>query len=373
MLFNSPRMQKFLQQFANTPDYYAPRAVYLARTPELINERAHLEDVIQLAPRSKQKSWENDLMGKDDGNFLGTWFEIELSDSLRQQGGNVTISPRTEGNDPDFAFSTSGYPQEVIIEAKARLRSPGKYKLPLAIAGIRNILEKYQLPYHIFIEDFQLGTNFNLADFDQEVSSWLSSDEPETTFTFTDQYKTKIILEIDKRDCKSKNIQVGDTGSAEWIGSSTLEEPLDVKALQHPAIYKAGHPYVIAILLDDPELSAEEVADAWFGSEAITYNPQTIQITGILTHDKTGLHFSDEKIKHTNVSGTLVYKIYWDEASGRHYLKAWYIENPFADVPIPTNLFKVEDAYIAINRDPQNLKMQWQSKTSQKAPNQTQP
>jgi hypothetical protein len=362
MIFDSPAMNKFLKKYEHLPDYDVPRAVHLARNPYNFAERQHIENLVALASDSpkKQNSWKTDLTGTDDGNFLGSWFEIILFGWLRQHG-KVTVSPHTADDDPDFELENANYNQPIIVEARARLQTHSDYRVRLAQSCVIHSLEKHPYPYNIIIEEFLLGKKLDLAHFENEALKWLPNILTQPTFTYNDSYNSKITLSFLKESTTTKKMWVGECSTPYEVDSSPLTSPIEEKASQHKRIAQRGHPYIIAILIDDPKLTHEEVTEVWFGSPAVGYNPAVAGIIWDIPHNKDGLHFEKdiEDVKYTNVSGTLVFK---SDYSNEHYLRAWYVENPFAATPIPANLFDVEDAYIAFERNPKNFRMQWQSK-----------
>jgi hypothetical protein len=189
-----------------------------------------------------------------------------------------------------------------------------------------------------------------------QVTSWIDTN-PDNPFRYTDPLGNQMTLHAEYSSQLNHCVVMG---PAEWfsIKSEPLQRPIEEKAKQHKQIRSANHPYIIALLLESRMLSSEKVVEAWFGKGEYLYEPNTMQLLGSRT-DKSGIHFWKGEIRHKSVSGTLVFRKFFDARLGRHTLRAWYIQNPYASTEIPTNLFPVESKFVVVDRDAQSYKMSW--------------
>ncbi len=119
---------------------------------------------------------------------------------------------------------------------------------------------------------------------------------------------------------------------------------------------------MIALLLESPLLTAEEVAEAWFGREQVTLDLETNRVVaqGV---DQSGLHFLRNSIKGKTVSATLVFKAELHARLDRHVLRAWYIQNPYSSVAVAMELFPVVGGFVVVDRDSSSIRMGWRAGT----------
>lgn len=146
------------------------------------------------------------------------------------------------------------------------------------------------------------------------------------------------------------------TGSSD---PKILRVSLDKKAGQHKAIRKANYPYVIAIMLDSPQLFVTQAVDAWFGKKKLILDPDCTKIIES-RFDQRGLHFRGSEILHKSVSGTIVFEPRWEENRQRRFLQAHYIQNPYSNVRLSPDLFPAKSKFIVINQDDSGISMGWQ-------------
>ncbi len=75
--------------------------------------------------------------------------------------------------------------------------------------------------------------------------------------------------------------------------------------------------------------------------------------------DKSGIHYLGNDIRHTTVSGTLVFKSMESDKEKRHYLQAWYIQNPYTKVKINSVVFPVA-SFVVKEKSSKGYRMSWE-------------
>jgi hypothetical protein len=142
------------------------------------------------------------------------------------------------------------------------------------------------------------------------------------------------------------------------VNPDVLKAPLSKKAGQHKALRDAGFPYIIAIFLEPPHLSAEEITGAWFGKTAILVDVDNNHVVEEKT-DQSGIHFYGDEIRHKSVTGTLIFKAEYDKVGKSRFLQSWYVQNPYATVAINPTLFPVESRFVVVGQDEKFFEMKW--------------
>jgi len=94
------------------------------------------------------------------------------------------------------------------------------------------------------------------------------------------------------------------------------------------------------------------------GEEVWTVNFEKHEVVET-SSDQSGIHFAGSVIRHTTVSGTLVFKSEWIESEKCSYLQPWYVENPFAKAPLDSTLFPVKARYVVIDKSDKGFRMAW--------------
>jgi hypothetical protein len=117
LIFDSPKIRKILDKYANQINSMVPSAVFLARADKCSNERDYLEELIIQTPPTKQKDWLDRISSEDEVNHLSSWFEMMLYGWLRDLG-EVEIEPEINGKRPDFCATILG--NRIIFEARVR-------------------------------------------------------------------------------------------------------------------------------------------------------------------------------------------------------------------------------------------------------------
>jgi hypothetical protein len=352
MIFNSRKMQILIEEFEAQPDALVPSIVYLGRSESMAKDRDYLEKIIALEPK-KQKEWLGRLLTAEEDQHISAWFEMMLYGWLSDLG-HVSVEPELHGNYPDFSLVIEG--KEIVVEAKVRVEDNASRKRYLLNSEVLRMLTQIKKPFTIFIINSSLRTVPKFSDFINEVTKWLDS-SPDNPFLFEDDNGNKIQLEANKNDALERVHCFGPIFTS-WLDPEILKDPLHKKAGQHRAIRKAKYPYVIAILLDSPSLFVTQVVDAWFGREKWILDPDCTKIIGSCV-DRSGLYFRGSEICHKSVSGTLVFERMWNKNQGRSFLQAHYIQNPFADVSLNTDIFPTKSKFVVVNQDKSDISMGW--------------
>lgn len=355
MIFDSPRMQELLKTYENEPDFMVPEIVFLTRTDKLENERAYFEELFAMAPAIKHNDWLGRLLSEDHEQFRGVWFEIMLYGWLLKIG-NTEVEPIIEGNSPDYSVEMNG--QKVIIEARAFLQTPTERSEDRFVSGIFWALKRIKKPFLVEIIASRSKKLPNWNEFQEQVSLWLDLN-PNEIFEFNDGMTVVVLKTIPLEVANFESVNaITNPGIAKLITSQPLKKPLRKKAGQHSAIRNANYPYVIALFLEPGYLSAEEVAKAWLGEEVWTVDFDKKEVVKT-SSDHSGIHFAGSEIRHTTVSGTLVFRSDWSSAEKYSCLRAWYVENPFAKVPLDSTLFPVETRYVVTDKSDKGFRMAW--------------
>lgn len=356
MIFDSPRMQVLLKAYENEPDFMVPEIVFLARTDKLENERTYFEELLGKAPAIKHKDWLGRLFSEDHEQFRSVWFEIMLYGWLMKIG-SIEVEPIIEGNYPDYSVQLNG--QWVIVEARAILETAEEREEMRFEAGIFWALKKIEKPYLVEVAGTRSSSKLpDWINFQTEASNWLDT-KPNDVFEYNDGSNIIVLKTSQTQSQNRKTVSAFiSPGFGRRITSEPIKRPLREKAHQHSALRKAGYAYVIALYLESWFLSAEEVAKAWLGEEVWTVNFEKKEVVET-SIDKSGIHFAGSEIRHTTVSGTLVFRSDWSSAEKCSYLRAWYVENPFAKVPLDSALFPVEAKYVVTDKSGKGFRMAW--------------
>jgi hypothetical protein len=146
-----------------------------------------------------------------------------------------------------------------------------------------------------------------------------------------------------------------------WIQpiATGIKAALREKAVQHKSLRKANHAYVLAIMLESNLMTPEEVATAWFGTGPVVIEGRRVKA---ITTNQTGLHYLGAEVRHTSVSGTLVFQVLWDKHQKRRKLEAYYIQNPYAKVKVNPTIFPVQAKYVAVQEDTAGNTMGWRTR-----------
>jgi hypothetical protein len=358
MLFDSLTMAKLLAKYEGLRDYEIPEVVYLGRSPEMAADRDYLEELVSTAPltEAKRQDWINRFVKDDYAQYKPSWFEIMLYGWLRDVG-NVEVNPSLLGNDPDFVLTINS--QQIVIEAYALLEYDEERAWQQRMDELMGVLHEIEKPFFVEIDNYEPDGPLARERLKADVIQWLDA-AVSPSFTFQDENGNKISLRV-ASDIETTHLAVFGSGrSAIMVSSDPLKDPLRKKASQHKAIRRAGYPYVIAVLLDPWQLSAESVVEAWLGEMKYVWNLNNTENGELVGDLGSGLHVFGSAVRHTSVSGTLAFRAMRNRTLERNVLVGWYIENPFAKVPLGPNLFPVVASYQIINKGQKSLKMGWQ-------------
>lgn len=358
MIFDSPEIQALCRQYAQRPKAQHPLAVHLAQSPEMVGERVYIENLVASAPAKTQARWIAALTDPHDEHHIPIWFEVMLFGWLSEIG-RVTVEPSVEGNEPDFGLLVEE--QELFVEAKAVLRERSERDSDRQLAELMEVLKGIQRPYAVSIEKIQFGTPLETEELIAQVDAWLRT-APEEAYTYRDKRGNTVLLRAQPID-GLRSVGVVGLGQSLWVNADILKPALRKKASQHSALREARFPYVLAFFLEHWAMSAEEIAEAWIGQTEYIIDVEAGKVVDQRLKP-SGLHFHRNQILHTSVSGTLVFKAEWNKSLERQELKAWYVENPFARVPVDPAIFPVRSRFVVVSRDAQGVRMDWRHPVS---------
>ena len=354
MIFDSPEMDRLRKKYAGRTDFRLPRILQLDLVPILQRERELLEHLVERAAPTKQREWVSRLLSEDDSEHLATWFELHLFEWLTGVG-RTNAEPDIDGEKPDFIVAIGdGTGVEVVIEARAVLKTDETRAEDRATNEVFYAIHQLDLPYVVEIHDFRHQERFPTETLIARMRKWLS-DSPTEFFIFEDGKGNRVAMSAQPLDHLTRT-QGMMSGPFLTLTGDKLKSPLSKKAGQHRQLRKAGFPYVIALYLEDFMFDSELVVEAWFGKMQVQVRAQPMEVVS-QSFDLSGIHFFGPDIVHTTVSGTLVFRHEFDEVNGVYYLRAHYVENPFAVVPIDPGLFPVKRRFVVVGRSP--LRMAW--------------
>ena len=330
--------------------------------PHFADERLLLEQLLEEWPEHAQTDILNKLLSDQPAQQMGAWFQLMLFDWLRKADlGKVVAEPLIEGDNPDFVISNSE--QQIYVEARARGEALETAILNESQYAINQALSSIQLPYVILVEIERMQGQVDEAHLRNATLQWLQTGAGEE-FQYKDESGNLIVMEATLRS-KTQSVAALISSPAIAITGGSLRKPLREKAKQHKRLRNARNQYVIALFLTDTWLSAEEVQEAWFGPTVGVIDSSSGMIIEERT-DGTGLHYWGNDIRHKSVSGTLVFKAELDYFAKRRYLRAWYIENPYATSPVDPWLFPAESRFLIVGRSQTSFQMGWRSATSER-------
>ena len=355
MIFDSERVQSLCHEFKNQPEARQPLIVRLATWDEVSGEREYIENLVALAPKDTRAGWIAGLTHLKDEEHLPDWFEVMLFGWLRQLG-EVAPEPEVNGSRPDFELTIGR--TTMYIEAKTVLRQAADRESDCRLEELIATLDHIQAPYIVEVTESEFGANLDLSDLSAQITDWLESGS-EGPYFYHDYGGNRIHFEAEPNP-DSKSVATIVPASSMFVRADELKPKLKRKAGQHKTLRRADHPYVLALYPEKWVFSGEEVVRAWFGDTRLTYDSRSKRLVDTRL-DRSGLHFLGREIKHTSVSGTLLFQARWSERLKRRKLHGWYVQNPFARSPIPPDLFPVEKRYVVVTRDDQSLGMVWQA------------
>ncbi|MFN8464582.1 MAG: hypothetical protein U0X20_03490 [Caldilineaceae bacterium] len=355
MIFDSPKVVRLLKHYAETTDYSVPDIVFLARSNFFSNERQCLETLIAEAPEPKQTDWINRLTETSHDKYIGAWFEIHLWAWLRSFG-SAYVEPTYGEDKPDFILDTGS--EQIAIEGKAILVDAAERKMQQWQSQVTYAIHGIQRPYMIEIDRLELTAAVpDLADFVDCVATWLDN-QPTEPFYYHPADSVHIVLTCLARDQKYEHIVTIGPTTTRASNPKSLHRPLRKKPGQHSDVRAAGLPYVVAIFIEPWHLSAEDIAEAWFGQGQIIYDVEHNAVTAH-QHDGTGISYFGSQIQHTSVSGSLVFRASEPANSSCNPFRCWFIQNPFARTPVRSDMFPVESSYVVEGRSPTAYQMRW--------------
>lgn len=354
VFFDNTAIESLRKKYKNTPSMYLPKVLKIDQFPEAVGEKEYIEELVSTVPSNIQKKWLGDFLTNDNSKFMGAWFEIMLYGWLSEYF-EVVVEPEVENNKPDFCIKVGD--KSYFIEARAIVKNEEERNREAFISQIISILETIELSYMVDIDKDSLIFSKPLDEyhFKNKVQIWLES-YPYENLLYKDSFGNEINLTAER--LHDYSFVVASSGEAGWIDHSPMVNPIRKKATQHKQIRKSGKPYIIAIFLEPFLLSARGVVRTWFGNQQYIFDKRTLELVKTEI-DQTGIQFFGNEIRHRSVSGTLVFKADYNYVEKRRILNSWYVQNPYANVPISDTLFPAGEKFIVVNEKGDSLSMTW--------------
>lgn len=345
MIFDDPRVKKIRKKYESRPMYEWPEILRLATHAEFENERIVLENIMSSVSEECKNKWFNQFLSPRPDQYWGVWFELMLYEWL-QNHFKDNVKRNIEEHTPDFELSTDE--TKIQIEATAHVIPPDERARERNHLRIFDCLREIKKPYGLFIDVEQIGTTIDENALMEKVEKWIM--EPgEFDLLYTDDFGNRLVFKDKKRlnfdhvaPCSMKPFT---------YDQEALKKGLKRKALQHKKNLNPDSPYVIAIFLEAVALSGNDVKEEIFGKTQVVIDWNSNKVIKTRT-DESGILYDRGKIKNKHISGFLAFRASIDETLKRRVFKSWYIENPYASVPIRTNLFPVDSKYIVIEKKP---------------------
>jgi hypothetical protein len=355
VIFDSPEMIELLKIYDNQPNFLVPQIVALARLPLLDGERIYLEGIVATVNANKQIDWLKRLINKDHAQHMGAWFEMMLVGWCRDVG-KIEIEPDILGDCPDLSIAVGE--QKIILEARAIIKTKEERDEEILNFGIVWALTRIKKPFVVQI-DSVTSTQFpDWDDITQKTEEWLETN-PDEIFHFDDGNTSFDMQTIKVSQTIYKTVQVMGPSGAKWVNPEPIKNPLREKAGQHKAVRSAAYPYLVSLYLESNYFFPEEVVETWFGKETYVIDVDERKAVGSYI-DKSGIHYLGPRIRHTTVSGTLVFKSTWSKEDKRQYLDAWYIQNPYAKVYVDPKIFPVHASFVVQEHSSRGYRMGWE-------------
>lgn len=136
----------------------------------------------------------------------------------------------------------------------------------------------------------------------------------------------------------------------------TMRERLIDKMGQHPGIPQNAA-YLICLCLNSFLIDLGEVKTCLLGGEAININ--TGELVPLLDGDIFEVHGNELFVKYTHVSGVLVARCNRSTLEDGYKLVFGYVQNPYADISIPTNEFGDIRRHVIVSRNDTHFSMKW--------------
>jgi hypothetical protein len=351
MIFDTPRFEAIRLKYKDQPDYLWPMILRLDHWKENTDEKVLLEELINEAGAKEQKDWINRLINKDDSSFLGAWFEINLFGWL-SSFTKTEIQQEIEGDKPDYSITVGG--KKIIIEAGVkRITDLELHKLRIE-DSIWHLVSQIQIPFTVEINMKNIIDIPNTNRLQNELSSWIFSPS-DNDLVYTDEHGNEILSSR-----FFKNLMVISSVDFKIVNEKQISPVIIDKSKQHKAIRAKKYPYIIALFLEAPELSATSAMEAWFGKEQWIFDKNTMRFDHA-QFDKTGLSHREGVVQHDSISGLLVFKRINFQNEKRYCIKGWYVENPFCnpDIYIDETIFPIVGSFGVIERFPDRLELGW--------------
>ena len=285
---------------------------------------------------------------------MGAWFEVRLFGWLGAFGETFP-SPEFAGRRPDFDVRAGG--TRFLVEARAVVKDPETRERQRRERDVTYALQQIDLPYVVIVNELTMGHDFPLQELESEARAWLEH-HPSQKFIM-EKGDNRVIMTAEPRPNGSRVGVVLGPGEFRTVSGEPLKRPLRQKAVQHAAAKEAGLPLVVAVFLESHELSADEVVEAWLGRVVYKVDWQKGQAVA-QGSDLSGIHFFRGAIRHTTVTGTLVFKSEGLDSSGSINLVASYVQNPFAANKVDPMIFPATRRFVVAEETAESYRMAWE-------------
>lgn len=355
MIFDSPKMQAFREEFKDKCCLGVPPIVFWDRSEAYAHERETMERVITEVPESKRNEWiKRRLFINEWEKFLGGWFEMMLFDWLKQVG-RVSIEPDINGKTPDFQVSTAE--QELIIEAKAHPISRDERKKEHLESELIARVHQINLPYVIQIDRLRLENWQDVDLMTEQIRNWLHSSPNDCLHIDANGIAIDAHRPEEFYSSAFDSVQTINSSDAfQVVNPNNLHPSLRGKVGDYAPLAKTEYPLVIAYFIESNSFDKEDVVDVWFGKTVMDIQVSTGTVADIRC-DQSGIAFRKSYIASA-VSGILVFKRTLNPGPNNH-LHGWYIQNPYAKKPIDPLIFPVKAHFMVKERNGNEFTMGW--------------
>jgi hypothetical protein len=362
-LFDKQRVDNLKKRYEGKK-YSKPTIVSLATDPRLENERQRLEESFKIIPEEKRADIQGRFFGKSKkGNgLLSAYNELVIDRLLRVNRLDHDWEPKVDEGRPDFFVkaSTNFYLEVASVFETGEVAKEHK-KIRLLLDELNKIKHHFFLRIQC-LHPRHIPDNINYENIKEFVKQWMDSIDPaklsESGMMVVKKYdkdglKLKLTL-IPKKSLEKGPIIGGWTPSLVWVTAEHAIRAIKEKADK----YNFNVPYVVALSLEDIFLDLEDIIHALFGKKYVGFDRDKIGFD--IGQDNDGLftqkHGIEREIKHKRVSAILVIRRKSLDVVLHNFI---IIHNPYANNPLPHDIFSNYSQLIAVEQNDTNIIMKW--------------
>jgi len=169
-----------------------------------------------------------------------------------------------------------------------------------------------------------------------------------------DGLKLRLTL-MPRKSLRKRSIVGGWTPSAVFVSTNHVVRAIKKKDNKYKSIRE---PYVVALSLEDIFLDLEDIIHVLFGKRYVIFDRDKIRFD--IGQDNNGLftqkHGIEREIQHKRVSAILVIRRKLPDVALHNFI---IIHNPYADHPLPYDIFSNYSQFIVVEQNDMDIIMKW--------------